>query len=63
MRSRRIVSETLAGLRSRVGPKVIRLPVCWAAVQPQPGSEGFDQGYLDRVVDLVQRCAKVGIYV
>lgn len=42
---------------------MIRLAVPWAAVQPKPGPDGFDEAYLAQIVDLVHQCEKAGIYV
>ncbi|MEM7153938.1 MAG: cellulase family glycosylhydrolase [Myxococcota bacterium] len=44
-----------------LGFNVLRLPLNWSGIEPEQGV--YDQAYLDRVDEVVQYCAAVGIWV
>ena len=44
-----------------LGFNVLRLPINWSGIEPEQGV--YDQAYLDRVDEVVQLCAAVGIWV
>nr|WP_233267127.1 cellulase family glycosylhydrolase [Tomitella fengzijianii] len=45
---------------ARLGFNVVRLNLSWSALEPAPGA--FDQAYVDRIRDAVQRAKEHGIY-
>ncbi len=47
-------------LAEDLGLNLLRLPVNWSGIEP--ASEVYDQAYLDRVTDLVDDCAAVGVW-
>ncbi|MBO0687777.1 MAG: cellulase family glycosylhydrolase, partial [Candidatus Dormibacteraeota bacterium] len=55
------LDDTDLSLMRRAGADVVRVPVTWAGLEPQPGR--FDAGYVDRVAALVARCAAHGLAV
>ncbi|MDQ1249643.1 MAG: hypothetical protein QG597_4019 [Actinomycetota bacterium] len=44
-----------------IGFNLLRLPVQWSAVEPQPGQ--YDEAYLQRISDVVALCEEAGIQV
>eukprot|EP00658_Telonema_sp_P-2_P048290 TRINITY_DN36738_c0_g1_i3.p1 TRINITY_DN36738_c0_g1~~TRINITY_DN36738_c0_g1_i3.p1 ORF type:complete len:531 (+),score=76.55 TRINITY_DN36738_c0_g1_i3:141-1733(+) len=54
-------SETNAELIAAMGHKLVRLGVCWEAIQPFPSRE-YDSGYLDQVFETVRMLARHGIH-
>jgi len=45
----------------RNGFNIIRLGIIWDGLEPEPGV--YDDAYLDRIEDILDLCAKYGIYV
>ena len=46
-------------LSEELGMNVLRLPVNWSGVEPQPGM--YDQAYIQRIVRLVDECFEQGV--
>lgn len=46
---------------SRLGFNLVRLGIIWDGIEPEPGI--YDEAYLDRIEELLDLCAKHGIYV
>jgi len=44
-----------------LGLSVLRLPINWSGVEPEEGA--YDEAYLDRVEEVVDWCAEVGVHV
>lgn len=44
-----------------LGLNLLRLPINWSGLEPTEGT--YDEAYLDRVSDVVRRCAEAGIHV
>ncbi len=50
-------------LFDKLNLNIIRLGVSWSAVQPHPGSHGFDNSHLSQLKAFVEKCGRHGIYV
>lgn len=46
---------------TEIGFNLLRLPVQWSAIEPQPGQ--YDQAYLQRISDVIALCEEAGIQV
>jgi len=49
-----------AFLSEALGLNLLRLPVNWSGIEPQPGA--YDDAYLDRIGALVDDCENAGVY-
>lgn len=47
-------------LSEELGLNLLRLPINWSAIEPEPGA--YQDDYLDAVVSLVDACWAVGVY-
>ncbi len=47
-------------LSEQLGLNLLRLPVNWSGIEPQP--DQWDDAYLDRIGELVDDCAAVGVW-
>lgn len=49
-----------AFMAEQLGHNLLRLPVNWSAIEPQP--DAYDHAYLDAIVDLAAACHEAGVY-
>lgn len=52
--------EDCAFLAGELGMNLLRLPVNWSGIEPEP--DAFNEAYLDQMMGLIEDCHAVGVY-